>query len=133
MKNPPINNPILKIIWKNCHFAGLKLLHLSIVYKSGLPALSFQTADGNIHVNILKEQMSDAEWNEKLPALQDELYVMVYSLGSKLSGEHGIGYKRLHLLEKYADPAEIKMMKAIKRALDPPQIHLSGFKQEFVS
>lgn len=83
-------------------------------------------ADGNIHVNILKEKMTDEEWNEKLPALQDELYTMVYSLGGKLSGEHGIGYKRVKLLEKYADPTELKMMKAIKQALDPNLIMNPG-------
>lgn len=79
-------------------------------------------ADGNIHVNILKDKMSDDEWNGVLPPLQDELYTMVYGMGGKLSGEHGIGYKRVKLFEKYANPVEIKMMKAIKKALDPSLI-----------
>jgi len=44
---------------------------------------------------------------------------MVYALKGKLSGEHGIGHKRVKLMEKFANPVEIKMMKAIKKALDP--------------
>lgn len=83
-------------------------------------------ADGNIHINILKDQMSDERWNEVLPALQEELYTMVYGLGGKLSGEHGIGYKRVKLMSKFANPVEIKMMKAIKKALDPNLIMNPG-------
>ncbi|HNY10311.1 MAG TPA: FAD-binding oxidoreductase [Candidatus Wallbacteria bacterium] len=75
--------------------------------------------DGNIHAHILKETMPDNEWNEKLHSLQDELYKLIYSLGGKLSGEHGIGYKRVALMEKFANPVELEMMKAIKKALDP--------------
>lgn len=75
--------------------------------------------DGNIHANILKQDLSDEEWEEKLPAIQKEIYTKIYSLGGKISGEHGIGYKRKALLAEYANPVELKMMKAIKKALDP--------------
>ena len=83
-------------------------------------------ADGNIHANLLKEQLSDERWNEILPALQQELYTMVYEMGGKLSGEHGIGYKRVNLLEQFASPIELKMMRAIKKALDPNLIMNPG-------
>lgn len=78
--------------------------------------------DGNIHANILKDQLSEGEWDDKLPKLQNEIYTAVYGVGGKLSGEHGIGYKRVKLLEQYANPVEIRMMKAIKQALDPKNI-----------
>lgn len=78
--------------------------------------------DGNIHANILKDQLSDAEWDDKLPKLQNEIYTAVYAVGGKLSGEHGIGYKRVKLLEQYGNPVELKMMKALKQALDPKNI-----------
>ena len=75
--------------------------------------------DGNIHLNILKQDLPDAEWDDKIEKFQQELYTMVYRLGGKLSGEHGIGYKRKHLMEQYADPVELATMRAIKKALDP--------------
>ena len=78
--------------------------------------------DGNIHLNILKGNMPDAEWDELLSALQNELYAIVYRLGGKLSGEHGIGYKRKQLMQEYTQPAELEMMRSIKLALDPNQI-----------
>lgn len=75
--------------------------------------------DGNIHLNILKGDMPEAEWDEKLAAFQAELYTAVYALGGKLSGEHGIGYKRRDLMMQYTDPVELAMMQDIKLALDP--------------
>ena len=78
--------------------------------------------DGNIHLNILKGEMPEAEWDDKLAKLQAELYTAVYALGGKLSGEHGIGYKRRDLMMQYTDPVELAMMQDIKRALDPKGI-----------
>jgi len=75
--------------------------------------------DGNVHANILKGDLAQDEWDAKLHSFQDDLYSAVYAMGGKLSGEHGIGYKRVGLLEKYAGAVELKMMKAIKKALDP--------------
>lgn len=78
--------------------------------------------DGNIHANILKDKMTDEQWDTQLPKLQHEIYNLVYSQGGKLSGEHGIGYKRVKLMEEFTNPVEIKMMRAIKNALDPKGI-----------
>ncbi len=83
-------------------------------------------ADGNVHADILKEELPLAAWEDKLPKLQEELYTFVYGLGGKLSGEHGIGRKRLELMEKFADPVELKMMRAVKKALDPRGIMNPG-------
>lgn len=83
-------------------------------------------ADGNVHADILKEDMPQTEWDEKLPKLQEELYTFIYGLGGKLSGEHGIGRKRLELMEKFANPVELKLMRAVKKALDPRNIMNPG-------
>jgi glycolate oxidase len=82
--------------------------------------------DGNVHADILKEDMAAEEWDEKLPQLQREIYRQVYALGGKLSGEHGIGYKRRALMEEMTNPVELKMMRAIKRAIDPNNIMNPG-------
>jgi len=76
-------------------------------------------ADGNVHANILRRGIEENEWHEKLHAMQDELYKIVYSLGGKLSGEHGIGYKRVGLMQKHTNAIELEMMKSIKKSLDP--------------
>ena len=75
--------------------------------------------DGNIHINVLKCSLTDAEWEEKLGAFQDDLYQLAYEMGGRLSGEHGIGYKRKGLMQKFTHPVELDMMRRIKKALDP--------------
>lgn len=81
--------------------------------------IASHAGDGNVHFHVLKGNMAEAEWDEKLKAFQKEIYTLVYQLGGKLSGEHGIGYKRRQLMEEYTPPAELQMMRAIKKALDP--------------
>lgn len=78
--------------------------------------------DGNIHLNILKCDIPDDVWATKIDAFEHELYDVVYKLGGKLSGEHGIGYKRKKLMAEYTDPVELDMMRDIKRSLDPNNI-----------
>ncbi|MDR2005759.1 MAG: FAD-binding oxidoreductase [Acidaminococcales bacterium] len=75
--------------------------------------------DGNIHFIPLKMDMSDEEWEETLDKFHAEVYEYVYSLGGRLSGEHGIGCKKVDTMERFTDPVELKIMKTIKKALDP--------------
>ncbi len=41
------------------------------------------------------------------------------ALGGTLSGEHGIGHKRLAWMHLFCSPAHLEMMRTIKLALDP--------------
>ena len=62
------------------------------------------------------------EWQAKLPALLADLYQAVARLGGTISGEHGIGSKRVHYLPLVMDPALIALQQRIKRAFDPLNI-----------
>lgn len=75
--------------------------------------------DGNIHLSILQGNIPDELWMSKLSEIHNDIFDVVYPLGGRLSGEHGIGYKKKDLMEKYTDPVQLEMMRAIKRALDP--------------
>ena len=90
------------------------------VEKHGAAARTVSHAgDGNIHLSILQGSVPLSEWPERLARIHQEIFSCVYPLGGKLSGEHGIGYKRRHLMEEYTNPDELDMMRAIKKALDP--------------
>jgi len=78
--------------------------------------------DGNIHLNILKCDTPDDEWADKITKFQHDLYTTVYRLGGKLSGEHGIGFKRKDLMAEFTGAVELDAMRAIKKALDPKLI-----------
>lgn len=75
--------------------------------------------DGNVHVNILKDQIPDARWEALLTPLRRELYDLTLSLSGTLTGEHGIGAARREFLSLALDPAQIELQRRLKAAFDP--------------
>lgn len=91
--------------------------------KYGLRAICYGHAgDGNIHVNILKQDLTDAVWNEKLNPAVTELFTRVRELGGTLSGEHGIGFVQKGFMPIVMEPAQLRIMREIKRVFDPQNI-----------
>lgn len=78
--------------------------------------------DGNLHFSILKGDMTDEAWEKALHDFHAEAYPYIYAMGGKLSGEHGIGAKKVKQLASLADPGELYMMQTIKKALDPKDV-----------
>lgn len=78
--------------------------------------------DGNLHFQILKCEMSDEQWEDELQRFHAIAYEYVYSLGGRISGEHGIGAKKVTAMETYTDSVELEIMRTIKRAMDPNNI-----------
>lgn len=78
--------------------------------------------DGNLHVNIIKNKMSDDNWNKILPAAIEKIFKYVVQLGGTLSGEHGIGYVQRRYLNIAFSPHELFLMRKIKKAFDPKGI-----------
>jgi glycolate oxidase len=83
--------------------------------------------DGNLHATLVKDPaMSMEDWKKNEADCLRELYQVTDKLGGKISGEHGIGIKRREYLKELIDPAELRMMQAIKKALDPNNIMNPG-------
>ncbi len=79
--------------------------------------------DGNFHVTPMKgDAMTPDEWDETAHRLLGDLYEEVVRLGGTISGEHGIGRKRVNHLSVALSPSEEETMRAIKRALDPNNV-----------
>jgi glycolate oxidase len=78
--------------------------------------------DGNLHIDVLKENMDDISWQNIVPKLKQEIYRMAVSLGGTISGEHGIGFTRKEYLSIALSDAEIKLCASIKKAFDPDNI-----------
>jgi glycolate oxidase len=77
------------------------------------------TGDGNVHVNVLKDEISDQRWETLVPAVTEEVYRLTLSLGGMITGEHGIGATRRHYLPLALDEPQIEIMRRIRRAFDP--------------
>lgn len=78
--------------------------------------------DGNLHVNILKKDLTDEEWNNKVEKAVEEIFKLTVSLGGMISGEHGIGYSQKKYLTLALSKEQINLMKKIKSAFDPKNI-----------
>lgn len=82
--------------------------------------------DGNLHINILRDELSEEFWSKKLPEAIEELFKRVVELNGTISGEHGIGLVQAPYLQIACSEAQLDVMKAIKMALDPTGIMNPG-------
>ena len=82
--------------------------------------------DGNLHVNIIKGDLSDAFWREELPKAIREIFELTVSLGGTLSGEHGIGLVQRPYMDIAFDPVQLALMRSIKQVFDPQGIMNPG-------
>lgn len=82
--------------------------------------------DGNLHINIVRGDLSDQAWNEELPKAIRELFRYTVSLGGTLSGEHGIGLVQRPYMDIAFDRTQLDLMRAIKQVFDPRGIMNPG-------
>ena len=78
--------------------------------------------DGNLHINIIKGDMSDDDWNNKLSDGIREIFELTVSLGGTISGEHGIGWVQKRYIDIAFSERNIEIQKGIKRLFDPNNI-----------
>jgi len=75
--------------------------------------------DGNLHVNIIKAGMSDADWNHKLKDGITEIFELTIALGGTISGEHGIGLVQRGFMPLKYPEINLNLMRGIKAVFDP--------------
>ena len=79
--------------------------------------------DGNLHINILKGEMTDKHWNG--PHLEEairKIFKLCKALGGTISGEHGIGLVQKKYMNEVLEPIHFTLMKGIKKTFDPANI-----------
>jgi glycolate oxidase len=75
--------------------------------------------DGNLHVNIIKGDLSDENWSSMIPLGIAEIFQLCVKLGGTISGEHGIGLVQKNYLEIAQSKAQIDLQIGIKKLFDP--------------
>jgi glycolate oxidase len=78
--------------------------------------------DGNLHIYICKDDLSDEEFARKLEAVFAELYGKAKECGGLISGEHGIGYAKKEYMRELLGETQINLMRGIKKVFDPNNI-----------
>jgi glycolate oxidase len=82
--------------------------------------------DGNLHVNIIKGNLTDEQWNGSLKEGIKEIFALVKRLGGTLSGEHGIGLVQKEFMNIVFNETQLRLMKEIKKIFDPNNILNAG-------
>ena len=79
--------------------------------------------DGNLHINILKPQHWERElFIKECEKVNKILFSLIQEYEGSISAEHGVGLLKKDYLSYSCSPAEIEMMKGIKKTFDPKGI-----------
>ena len=82
--------------------------------------------DGNIHYDVLQPSGNTKDFEENAAAIKDAVYSSIDRYGGSISAEHGVGIARRDDIATRKQPAELAMMRAIKKALDPDGVMNPG-------
>jgi len=104
----------LPVLLKGVKEIGNKYGFISVCYG--------HAGDGNLHVNIIKDKMSDEDWNSKISLAIREIFELCVKLKGTISGEHGIGLVQKDYMDIAFNPALLNLQKDIKKLFDPNNI-----------
>ena len=105
------------------HVADFVLYSRELQQKHQIRIRSFGHAgDGNLHIYVLRDDLDEARWREKLAAVFADLYGKAREFGGKVSGEHGIGFAKKPYLAASLDAVNLALMAKIKQIFDPNNI-----------
>ena len=82
--------------------------------------------DGNVHVRILKDALTDEYWKTEVPKGIREIFEKVVALKGTISGEHGIGWFQIPYMDIKFSPMQIELMRGVKKVFDPKNIMNPG-------
>lgn len=101
----------LPVLLKGVKEIGVKYGFKSVCYG--------HAGDGNLHVNIIKDTMSDSDWENKVPLGIREIFELCVKLKGTISGEHGIGFVQKSYMDIPFDSNTLALQKGIKSLFDP--------------
>jgi glycolate oxidase len=78
--------------------------------------------DGNLHVNIIRGNLSDDDWNTKVTLGIREIFELTVALKGTLSGEHGIGLVQKNYMDIAFSKTHLELMERIKFVFDPNNV-----------
>jgi glycolate oxidase len=74
--------------------------------------------DGNLHPTCLTDERN-AEEMHRVEAAFKEIFEEAIRLGGTITGEHGVGLAKKHILPRQAGDAQMRVMRDLRRVLDP--------------
>ena len=80
----------------------------------------FHAGDGNIHPIFLYDDRNEEQVQNALQAATEVLTYCI-DLGGTLTGEHGVGVEKLHLMPYLFDVHTMQLFDRIKHSFDPAE------------
>lgn len=74
--------------------------------------------DGNLHPTFLTDERNKEEMHRVEEAFK-EIFDEAIRLGGTITGEHGVGLAKKSFLPKFAGDAQMRVMRELRRVLDP--------------
>lgn len=74
--------------------------------------------DGNLHPTFLTDERNEDEMHRVHVAFQ-EIFDETIRVGGTITGEHGVGVAKKDFLPKFAGDAQMRVMRELRRVLDP--------------
>jgi glycolate oxidase len=74
--------------------------------------------DGNLHPTFLTDERNKPEMKRVHQAFE-EIFDKAIEMGGTITGEHGIGLAKKSFLPKFAGAAQMRVMRELRKALDP--------------
>ena len=100
----------------------IKFTH-ALAKELGVRIPSFcHAGDGNLHIYICRDGLSDEIWVDKLSLAFKKMYDKANEIGGQVSGEHGIGFAKKEYLKSSLGDIAIELMRGIKSVFDPKNI-----------
>lgn len=80
----------------------------------------FHAGDGNVHPIFLFDDKDETQVQNTLRAAEKVLKFCV-DVGGTITGEHGVGVEKIHLMPYQFDQATMELFAGVKRAFDPQE------------
>jgi glycolate oxidase len=102
--------------------AGMIRFVAQIAQKYNLRIGTFgHMGDGNLHPTFLTDERNKEEMHRVEEAFT-EIFDEAIRLGGTITGEHGVGVAKKSFLPKFAGEAQMRVMRELRRVLDPKGI-----------
>jgi len=123
IEGPSLKHDVSVPVSAAAEFIRAGIAAVAAVMPSARPVPFGHLGDGNLHFNFQMARGEDmaaylARWDE----IQRIVHDVVHGFGGSFSAEHGVGVMKRGDLKRYKSPAEVDLMRTLKRTLDPKNI-----------
>ncbi|HUO98698.1 MAG TPA: FAD-binding oxidoreductase [Rhizomicrobium sp.] len=120
LDGPSLKHDVSVPVSAAAEFVRAGIAAVAAVLPTARPVPFGHLGDGNLHFNFQMARGEDmaaflARWDE----IQAIVHDVVHDFGGSFSAEHGVGVMKRSDLKRYKSPAEVELMRTLKRTLDP--------------